>query len=126
MAVTDRAARLAPYVQEVVDNSDVRRNLRDTAEHLRDAYQRSQKRRVKAALVGAAVALSEALRRQARPARLVAPEAAQRAGTGAATNSQGRPGTPAELYREAQRLGIPGRSKMSKAELQSALKGAPR
>ena len=46
MAGTDRAAQLAPYLQELVDNAYVRENLRDGVERLRAAYERAQKRRV--------------------------------------------------------------------------------
>jgi hypothetical protein len=43
------ASRLAPYVQELLDNEYAQENLLDGAGKLRDAYERSKKRRVKAA-----------------------------------------------------------------------------
>ncbi len=46
---TDSASRLTPYIQELLDNEYARDNLRDGAVKLRDAYERSRKRRVKAA-----------------------------------------------------------------------------
>jgi hypothetical protein len=48
-----------------------------------------------------------------------APEPAASAQTGEARH--GATPTRAELYREAQRLGIPGRSRMTKRELEQAL-----
>lgn len=47
MAVTDAPSRLMPLAEELLDNSYARENLRQGAEKLRDAYGRSQKRRVK-------------------------------------------------------------------------------
>ena len=44
----DPAGRLTPYVQELLDNEYARDNLREGAGRLRDAYERSRKRRVKA------------------------------------------------------------------------------
>src|SRR4051812_12659751 len=61
MAATDQAARLTPYVEELLGNSYVRENLRDGIADLRAAYARSQKRRVKAAR-------DERLRRRLRSA----------------------------------------------------------
>jgi hypothetical protein len=49
MAVTDKATRAVPYVEELLENAYARENLRDGIQTLRDAYERSQKRRVKAA-----------------------------------------------------------------------------
>jgi hypothetical protein len=48
-AATDMTSRLTPYVQELLENEYARDNLRLGAERLRGAYERSQKRRVKAA-----------------------------------------------------------------------------
>jgi len=47
MAVTDVPSRLLPLAEELLDNTYARDNLREGAEKLRDAYDRSQKRRVK-------------------------------------------------------------------------------
>jgi hypothetical protein len=66
-SATDSVSRLTPYVQELLDNDYARDNLRDGADKLRDAYQRSRKRRVQAAHDGklrrqlgiAAVSLAE-------------------------------------------------------------------
>lgn len=49
MPATDAAPRLTPYIQELLDNEYARENLRDGAAKLRAAYERSRKRRVKAA-----------------------------------------------------------------------------
>ena len=59
MAFGDTAARLSPYMQEALDNRDVRTQLRRGTDRVRDAYERGRKRRVKAAR-------DEKLRRQAR------------------------------------------------------------
>jgi hypothetical protein len=48
-AATDVTSRLTPYVQELLENEYARDNLREGADRLRNAYERSQKRRVKAA-----------------------------------------------------------------------------
>jgi len=48
-AATDVTSRLTPYVEELLENDYARDNLREGADRLRDAYERSQKRRVKAA-----------------------------------------------------------------------------
>jgi hypothetical protein len=48
-AATDLTSRLTPYVQELLENEYARDNLREGADRLRGAYERSQKRRVKAA-----------------------------------------------------------------------------
>ncbi len=48
-AATDVTSRLTPYVQELLENEYARDNLREGADRLRSAYERSQKRRVKAA-----------------------------------------------------------------------------
>jgi hypothetical protein len=48
MAVTETASRLTPYVEQLLEDESARENLRRGAGKLRDAYGRSQKRRVKA------------------------------------------------------------------------------
>jgi hypothetical protein len=48
MPATDTASRLTPYIEELLDNEYARENLREGASQLRAAYERSQKRRVKA------------------------------------------------------------------------------
>jgi hypothetical protein len=49
MAATETASRLAPYLEQLLEDDKARQNLRRGADKLRDAYDRSQKRRVKAA-----------------------------------------------------------------------------
>jgi hypothetical protein len=44
---TDIPSKLKPLAEELLDNSYARDNLREGAEKLRDAYERSRKRRVK-------------------------------------------------------------------------------
>ena len=44
---TDIPAKLKPLAEELLDNSYARDNLTEGAEKLRDAYERSRKRRVK-------------------------------------------------------------------------------
>jgi ferric-dicitrate binding protein FerR (iron transport regulator) len=61
MAATDKLARFGPYASELADNEYVRANLRSGVENLRAAYERSQKRPVKAAR-------DEKLRRQVQSA----------------------------------------------------------
>lgn len=61
--VSDISSRIAPYIEELADNRYARENLRSGIHSLRDAYGRSQKRRVKAAR-------DERLRRQLRAALL--------------------------------------------------------
>jgi ferric-dicitrate binding protein FerR (iron transport regulator) len=61
MTATDTASRLAPYIEQLAENSYARENLQAGAESLRAAYERSQKRRVKPAQ-------DEKLRRQLRAA----------------------------------------------------------
>jgi hypothetical protein len=48
MAATETASRIAPYVERLLEDEAARENLRRGATKLRDAYDRSQKRRVKA------------------------------------------------------------------------------
>jgi len=49
MPATDTASRLTPYIEELLDNEHARENLREGVSQLRGAYERSKKRRVKAA-----------------------------------------------------------------------------
>jgi hypothetical protein len=46
MATTNHAARVAPYLQELMVNEYVQENLRDGISRLRAAYERAQKRRI--------------------------------------------------------------------------------
>ena len=55
----------------------------------------------------------------ASPSSLRGPSSGQRGGAHSHSGAQGR--TRDQLYREAQKRGIAGRSKMSKAQLQSAV-----
>ena len=55
------ASRATPYIEQLLENSDVQNDLRDGVRNLRAAYERSQKRRVKAAR-------DEKLRRQVQAA----------------------------------------------------------
>jgi hypothetical protein len=52
MPATDLSARLLPYAEELLENDYARDNLRQGAEKLRDAYGRTQKRRVDTAKDG--------------------------------------------------------------------------
>lgn len=49
MPATATASRLTPYIEELLDNEHARENLREGVGQLRGAYERSKKRRVKAA-----------------------------------------------------------------------------
>jgi hypothetical protein len=49
MASTDAVSRLTPYIEQLLEDESARDNLRQGADKLRGAYQRSQKKRVKAA-----------------------------------------------------------------------------
>lgn len=49
MPAAETASRLAPYLQEALDNKEVQEQIRRGADRLRSAYGRSRKRRVKAA-----------------------------------------------------------------------------
>jgi hypothetical protein len=49
MPAADTTSRLTPYIEELLDNEHARENLREGASQLRAAYERSKKRRVKAA-----------------------------------------------------------------------------
>jgi hypothetical protein len=46
MAATDTASRIAPYIEQLLKDDTAQKNFRLGAENLRDAYARSQKRRV--------------------------------------------------------------------------------
>jgi X-X-X-Leu-X-X-Gly heptad repeat protein len=48
MAATATVARLAPYLEQLLEDEAARGDLRRGADKLREAYERSQKRRVKA------------------------------------------------------------------------------
>lgn len=48
MAATETLARLGPYAEGLAENDYVQEKLRSAAHNLRGAYERSQKRRVKA------------------------------------------------------------------------------
>jgi len=52
MSATATASRISPYVQELLDNQYAQENLREGGAKLRAAYERSRKRRVKAARDG--------------------------------------------------------------------------
>jgi hypothetical protein len=47
MAKTDTASRIAPYIEQLVENAYARENLRAGTEKLQAAIERSRKRRVK-------------------------------------------------------------------------------
>jgi hypothetical protein len=49
MASTDAVSRLTPYIEQLLEDESARDNLRQGADKLRGAYQRSRKKRVKAA-----------------------------------------------------------------------------
>ena len=49
MAATDTASRIAPYIEQLLEDDGAQKNFRLGAEKLRDAYARSKKRRVKPA-----------------------------------------------------------------------------
>jgi hypothetical protein len=49
MPASDTASRIAPYVEQLLEDDAARQNLRRGADKLRDAYERSQKKRVRAA-----------------------------------------------------------------------------
>jgi hypothetical protein len=68
MGGNDRALRLGPYAQELVENAYVQENLRDGVDKLRAAYRRARKRRVEPTR-------DERVRRQVRSAALSLTEA---------------------------------------------------
>lgn len=67
MAVTERAARIAPYVELLLEDEGARESLREGIEKVREAYERSQKRgvdpsvdkKLRGQLIAAAQRLSE-------------------------------------------------------------------
>jgi hypothetical protein len=75
-----------------------------------------------AALAAGAAYVKQLLDEQQAPAqtRQASPSASS---NGSPTNGSGG-ATKAELYEQAQKLGIEGRSKMSKAELERAIRAA--
>jgi hypothetical protein len=75
MTATDVTSRLTPYVQELIENEYARDNLREGADKLRSAYERSRKRRVKAAR-------DEKLRRQLETAAVSLGEGAKALASG--------------------------------------------
>jgi len=48
MSASDTGSRITPYIEQILEDESARANLRRGADKLRDAYERSQKRRVKA------------------------------------------------------------------------------
>lgn len=48
MPASDTASRITPFIDQLLEDESARRDLRRGADKLRDAYERSQKRRVKA------------------------------------------------------------------------------
>jgi hypothetical protein len=48
MAATETMSRIAPYLEQLLEDEAARKDLRRGADKLRQAYERSQKRRVKA------------------------------------------------------------------------------
>lgn len=46
MAATETASRIAPYIEQLLEDDTAQKNLRLGAEKLREAYARSKKRRV--------------------------------------------------------------------------------
>ena len=70
MAATESASRLGPYVERLLQNAYVQDNLLDAVENLRQAYERSQKRRVEPAR-------DKKIRRQLREAAFSLKEAGQ-------------------------------------------------
>jgi hypothetical protein len=84
MAATDTASRATPYLEQLLENTDIQDNLRDGVRNLRAAYARSQKRRVKAAR-------DEKLRRQVQAAAVsIAAAGKALAGTNRKPKRRGR------------------------------------
>ena len=75
MAATESASRLGPYVERLLQNAYVQDNLLDAVENLRQAYERSRKRRVEPAR-------DEKIRRQLREAAFSLKAAGQALGSG--------------------------------------------
>jgi hypothetical protein len=74
-----------------------------------------------AALAAGAVYLKQLLDEEQQPAPIAEPPA-PKPEAGGSNGSEGA--TKAELYEQAQRLDIEGRSKMTKAELERAIRAA--
>jgi hypothetical protein len=117
-STTRSAGRLAPYVQELLDNEYARDNLREGADRLRAAYERSRKRRVKVARdgklrrqIGSAAAsiaegskaLSSGRRKPRRRGRRMLPALALGVGVGAGVALAAKP----ELRARAREMGSP-------------------
>jgi hypothetical protein len=80
-------------------------------------------RRLAGQLGGLLVDLGQALRKQAEaPEPAPKPPRRPRAGRTATSRRSGAVATRSDLLREAAKLGIPGRSRMSKADLESAIR----
>jgi hypothetical protein len=73
--MADRATKLAPYVERLVENGYAQERLSDAASSLQAAYERASKRRVKASR-------DEKLRRQVRDAAQALSEATNALRTG--------------------------------------------
>jgi ferric-dicitrate binding protein FerR (iron transport regulator) len=133
MTALHTAGRVTPYLEELLENSYARERLREAARNLRGAYGRFRKPRPRwrrrLFLVGLGVAaLGIAIRIQPTR-RMLAEQATRRDDDGlrptAPVASMSRPelnaATRSELYQEAKRLGVRGRSKMTKAQLRAAV-----
>ena len=94
-------------------------------EHIKDSAEAHGKSQKTAERIAAATVNKDRARagesKTASPSSLRGPSPAQRGGRHSHTGAAGP--TRDELYREAAKRGIKGRSKMSKAELQSAVGG---
>ena len=78
MAVSDRAAAIGPYAQQLLDNNDVRATARQAADATRAAYQRArgqnarkavQDRKLRRRVTAAVAAVGEFARRGERVLR---------------------------------------------------------
>jgi hypothetical protein len=84
MAATDTASRANPYLEQLLENTDIQDHLRDGVRNLRAAYARSQKRRVKAGR-------DQKLRRQVQAAATsIAAAGKELAGAGQKPKRRGR------------------------------------
>ena len=94
-------------------------------EHIKDSAEAHGKSKKTAERIAAATVNKDRARagesKTASPSSLRGPSPAQRGGRHSHSGPAGR--TRDELYREAAKRGIKGRSKMSKADLQSAVGG---
>lgn len=92
-------------------------------QHIKDGARASGRSEKTAERIAAATVNKDRARagesETASPSSLRGPSPEQRGGRNSHSGAQGR--TRDELYREAAKRGIKGRSKMSKAELQSAV-----